>query len=302
VSRQLLVVGAGPAGVSAALWARSLGIDALVIDGGSRVGGQLHDVHFRPVNVAGVEDDGPAIAARLASQLAAAQVALRLGVRAAALEPGERTRIRTADGERLEAAALLIATGVRRRHLEVPGDRELEGRGVFYADRPALSRQNVAVVGGGDAAFENALLLAEACCRVTLLVRGRARARAEFQSRAQAAGITRHDGARVLAIVGADRVRSVRVDQQGSELSIEVQAVLVQIGVQPNTEWCRDVLAHDDEGYLRVDATGATSVPGVWAAGDVTRPALLGVTVAAGQGALAVAAIRKANRERDLQS
>jgi len=292
VSRELLVIGAGPAGVSAALWARSLGMDVEVIEGASRVGGQLHDIHFRPVNVAGVEDDGPTIASRLAAQLARAQVPLRLEVRAAALEPGNR--IRTASGERLEASALLIATGVRRRRLEVPGDRELEGRGVFYADRPALSKQDVVVVGGGDAAFENSLLLAEAGCRVTLLGRGRARARDEFQSRVAAtAGITRHDGARVLAIEGEDRVRNVRVEEQGRPASIAAQSVLVKIGVQPNTDWCRGALAHDEGGYLKVDGAGATSQPRVWAAGDVTRPSLFGVTVAAGQGALAVAAMCK---------
>lgn len=295
MSRELLVIGAGPAGVSAALWARSLGIDVEVVEAAPRVGGQLNDVHFRPMNVTGVEEEGPAMAERLTAQLAGAQVPVRLDVRAAALEPGsgEAARIRTASGERLEASTLLIATGVRRRRLDVPGDRELEGRGVFYNDRPALSQQKVVVVGGGDAAFENALLLAEAGCRVSLLVRGRARARAEFQSRVKnTRAIERRDGARVVAIEGDGRVRRVRAEANEGEVAIDTDAVLVKIGVEPNSEWCREVLEHDDEGYLRVDRAGATSLPRVWAAGDVTRPALFGVTVAAGQGALAVGAIR----------
>jgi thioredoxin reductase (NADPH) len=296
VSAELLVVGAGPAGVSAALWARSLGIEVLLIDGASRPGGQLWQMEFQPINVAGVLEMGPVLAGRLARQLEAAQVAVRFGLLASALafEVPDRPAVRTASGERLEASALLIATGVRRRRLGVPGDRELEGKGVSYDDRPQLHGGDVAVVGGGDAAFENALLLADAGCRVTLLVRGRARARAEFQQRAAAhPAIARRDGARVVGIEGEGKVRSVRVESSGGGVeAIPADAVVVKIGVQPNSEWCVDALDHDAEGYLRVDAAGATSRPHVWAAGDVTRPALFGVAVAAGQAALAVAAVR----------
>jgi thioredoxin reductase (NADPH) len=295
VSAELLVVGAGPAGVSAALWARSLGMSVGLIEGDTRAGGQLWQVEFQPVNVAGVQEKGPALAARLARQLETAEVRAHFGVLASALEldTRERPALRTAAGERLEADALLIATGVRRRRLEVPGERELEGKGVFYSDRPQLSAKSVAIVGGGDAAFENALLLADAGCRVTLLVRGRARARAEFQERVAAnAGIERRENARVTRVEGEGRVRGVRIAQDGGEASILAEAVVIKIGVQPNSEWCRAALDHDAEGYLRVDPSGATSRPRVWAAGDVTRPALLGVAVASGQGALAVAAIR----------
>lgn len=295
MSAELLVVGAGPAGVSAALWARSLGIEVTLIEGEAKPGGQLWQMEFQPVNVAGVQEVGPALAARLARQLEAAKVPTRLGVSAAAiaLEDPERPALRTMAGERLDAAALLIATGVRRRRLEVPGDRELEGKGVSYDDRPQLRGHNVAIVGGGDAAFENALLLAEAGCRVTLLLRGRARARAEFQQRVAAnPQIERRESARVTRVEGETRVRGLRIEEGGRESTLAADAVVVKIGVQPNSEWCSGVLDHDAEGFLRVDSAGATSRPRIWAAGDVTRPALLGVAVAAGQGAMAVAAIR----------
>ena len=295
MSAELLLVGAGPAGVSAALWARSLGLSVRLIEGDVKAGGQLWQVEFQPVNVAGVQEKGPALAARLGRQLETAEVGARFGVLASALDLGTRERpgLRTATGERLEADALLIATGVRRRRLDVPGERELEGKGVFYSDRPQLSAESVAIVGGGDAAFENALLLADAGCRVTLLVRQRTRARAEFQARVAAhPKVERRENARVTRVEGEGRVRGVRIEQGGAEATIAVEAVVIKIGVQPNSEWCRAALDHDAEGYLRVDPTGATSQPRVWAAGDVTRPALLGVAIAAGQGALAVAAIR----------
>jgi len=296
-----LIVGAGPAGVSAALWARSLGIEVEVIEGARGAGGQLHHVHFAPLNVAGVEEEGPAIAARLGRQLASAEVEVRLGVTAAALEldSADRVTVRTAGGERLGAAALLIATGVRQRRLEVPGDRELDGKGVSYSDRPPLAGKQVAIVGGGDAAFENALLLADAGSHVTLLVRGRARARGDFQRRVGESGrIERRDGARVTAIEGGDRVRRVRIEQNGRETSLDAEAVVVKIGVLPNSEWCQAALDHDAQGYLRAAPDGRTSRPRVWAAGDVTRPAVFGVAVAAGQGALAAAAIRSLLRAR----
>jgi thioredoxin reductase (NADPH) len=159
----LLVVGAGPAGVSAALWAATLGLRPLVIEGGATPGGQLQHIHFRPANFAGAAPgDGPAIAATLAAQLAEAGIEVRCGVPAAALEPGAAA-VRTAGGERIAAHAVLVATGVRRRRLDVPGERELEGRGVSFSatqDRMRFAGEEVAVAGGGDAAFENALLLA----------------------------------------------------------------------------------------------------------------------------------------------
>ena len=302
---ELLVVGAGPAGVSAALWARALNLTAAQIEGGSRPGGQLHHVHFHPRELAGLDaGDGPALAAVYERQLAAAGHAVRYDAVAIALEPPRDGHtlpgVTLSTGERLTAAAVLIATGARRRHLGVPGERELEGRGVSYSatlDRDRFAGGRVLVVGGGDGAFENALLLAEVGCEVTVAVRGTARARPEFRQRLAAephAAVLEH--ARVGAILGEAGVRAVRLDVAGRGRELEVEGVVVKIGGLPNSEWCRPALAHDDEGFLRVDDRLATSAPRVWAAGDVTRPLLPSVPVAMGQGAHAVAAIRAALR------
>ncbi|MFN8587754.1 MAG: NAD(P)/FAD-dependent oxidoreductase [Candidatus Eisenbacteria bacterium] len=306
MSVELLVVGAGPAGVSAALWAKALELDVLLLDGAPVPGGQLHSVYFHPQDVPGFEQgDGPALAASYARQLAAASVPLRTASMAAALEPRASrdgvAHVRLADGETLSARAVLVASGVRRRRLEVPGEREFEGRGVSFSatrDKAELAGRSVVVVGGGDAAFENALLLAQAGSRVAIVVRETPIARPEFRACVAAAGIAVFVHTRVLSVLGDSRARALRVSGPEGERELAAEGFVIKIGVLPNTEWCRSTLACDADGYLRVDERLATSAPGVWAAGDVTRPQPPSIPVAIGQGAQAIAMIRADLRPR----
>lgn len=295
-----IVVGAGPAGVSAALWLRSLDLEPLLLESASAPGGQLLHVHFALPNVAGLlARDGAEVAERFTAQLAARSVPVRCDCVATTLEPrGEDGApvVVLSTGERLSAPAVIVATGVRRRRLEVPGERELEGRGVSTSatrDRARLAGRRVAVVGGGDAAYENALLLGAAGCEVALLVRGEPRARDEFRSRVAAEPRVRvREGVRVLAVEGGDRVSAVRLATRQGEERLACEAVVVKVGVQPNSEWCRAVLEHDADGFLIVDEHLSTSGDGVWAAGDIVRPPLASMTVALAHGALAAADVR----------
>lgn len=295
----LVIVGAGPAGISAALWARSLAVSARVLEAAPRPGGQLHVIHLHPDELAGVETgDGPAIAAAMERQLGDSGVPARLGCAATALAPeGGGVVVTDQRGEAHRAGAALIATGVRRRRLAVPGDRELEGRGVTYSatrDLDALAGRRVLVVGGGDGAFENALILADSGCRVTVAVRGAPRARAEFRERvAASAAIDVRERAGVAAIEGTERVEAARLRTAAGEERLPCEAVVVKIGVVPNTEWCRGAVELDAAGYVVTRAHGGTSAERVWAAGDVARPLLPSVPVALGAAALAVAEIRK---------
>lgn len=300
--RDLLVVGAGPAGVSAALWGRSLDLDVTLIDADERAGGQLHRVYFHPRNVAGfTEGDGAELANRYAAQLAAASVPTEFGVLAAGIEPprseNQPVIVHRGDGGVLEARAVVIATGLRRRRLDVPGEGKFEERGVYASatrNLDSLAKQTVLVIGGGDGGHENALILHDAGCRVTLLVRGHAHARAGFRRRVADAGIDVMDQTTVLEILGDDAVRGARVERLGQTLEVEASAIVVKVGNLPNTEWCAQSVALDDEGYILVDATLATSASRVWAAGDVIRPAVPAVPAAAGHGALAAAAVHAA--------
>ncbi len=298
---ELLIVGAGPAGISAALWAHTFGIATRVIESATQPGGQLHLVHFHPAELPGIADGtGPEIAATYAAQLAQTAIGFEGGAQAAGIEvSGDTVTVTTAAGARHAAQALLVATGLRRRRLGVAGEAEFAGRGVTYSarlDREKLAGADVVVVGGGDGAFENAWLLTEVGCRVTILVRGRASARPEFRARAASdPNITVLEGAEVLDVLGGTRVERVRLARDGRVTELPARGVAIKIGMTPNTEWCSG-LARDAGGYLTVDARGRTSLARVWGAGDVVRPLLPSIAVAAGTAAIAMADLRASLR------
>jgi len=300
-AHELVIVGAGPAGISAALWARSHEMPALVLESEAGPGGQLLHVYFEPRDLAGMPPgDGAAIATRYQKQLADSGVTVRYGALVQSLAVAPRLLLALVAGEEIATRALLIATGARRRRLGVPGERELEDRGVTFSatrDRERLAGHAVAVVGGGDAAAENALMLAQAGCDVTLIARGALRARPAFRERVAAEPRVRvlvHT--RVVRVLGESQVTGLELQSPTGGSRLVCDGVVIKVGVVPNTEWCREVLPHDEDGYLRVDAEYATGVPGVWAAGDVIRPAVLSAAVAVGQGVLAASAIRRALR------
>lgn len=303
MSPDVLVVGAGPAGVSAALWARSLDLSVSVIEGGPEAGGQLHRIYFEPDDLAAVvPGTGAAIAARLGQQLRDLAIPVAYDTVAMALE-GSSVRgalVRTSDGARHAASAVVIATGVRKRHLDVPGERELEGRGVSYSatrDRDGFAGGHVVVAGGGDAGFENALLLTDVGCTVTLVIRDAARAREEFHERIAAEPrIEVLMGARVTAVLGHERLEAVRIESAAGVQERAAVGLVVKAGSIPNTEWCAGAVALDGEGYVLVDDRLAASQASVWAIGDVTRPERPSLPLALGHGALAMAAIRDALR------
>jgi pyruvate/2-oxoglutarate dehydrogenase complex dihydrolipoamide dehydrogenase (E3) component len=203
MSHDVVIAGAGAAGVSAALWARSLGLSVVLLEEGAEPGGQLHHVHFEIGNFAGsLPGMGQTLVHRMNEQLAAQEIDVRYRTPAASLDP-KAPAVRLGNGESLDARSILIATGARKRMLDVPGARELFGRGISDSatrDRQTFAGEEMLVVGGGDAAFENALILADVGCRVTIAVRDAGNARREFRERVARVTADRsartHDGHR----------------------------------------------------------------------------------------------------------
>jgi thioredoxin reductase (NADPH) len=294
----VIIIGAGPAGLSAALWCDELGLDTLVIEQATEVGGQLLRVYNPVENYLGVS----AANGRELRDLFAAQVEDKdfdLWTEAEVEDVDLKAkRVRLRSGEELQSIALVLATGVRRRRLNVPGESEFEGRGVLESgrlDRESVKGEDVLVVGGGDAAAENALLLAETCATVTLVHRGKSlRARPEFAERIKGDHrITVFTETTLLGILGGEKVESVEILRAGAlkAMRMAVRGVLVRVGVEPNTELFRGQIHTDERGYVVVTGEQETSAEMVFAVGDVSNPLAPTVSGAAGAGATAAKVI-----------
>jgi thioredoxin reductase (NADPH) len=294
----VIIIGAGPAGLSAAVWCDELGLDALVLEREAEVGGQLLRVHNRVGNYLGVEaSDGRELRDLFAAQAEARDFDLWTQVEIEEVDLGAK-RVRLRSGEELQSIALVIATGVRRRRLGVPGESEFEGRGVLSSgvlERDTVAGEDVLVVGGGDAAAENALLLAERCATVTLVHRGKSlSARREFVERVRGDHrVTVFTETTLRGVYGSERVESVEILRAGAlkPMRMAVRGVLIRVGVEPNSEPFRGQVDTDARGYVVTDARQETSAEMVFAVGDISNPLAPTVSGATGAGATAAKVI-----------
>src|SRR5215211_6488843 len=210
----VIIIGAGPAGLSTAFWCDELGLDALVLEQAEHVGGQLHRVYNPINNYLGLKArNGEELLDRFTSDVDSADFDLWTQTTISSVDLKAK-RISLASGEDLQSIAIVIATGVRPRDLGVPGEKEFAGKGMIESgarDRQLFAGHDVCVVGGGDAAVENALSLAEVCPTVTLVHHAKKlRARREFTEQLQSKHcITVFTESVVTRIIGDDRVEAV---------------------------------------------------------------------------------------------
>ncbi|HEX5886662.1 MAG TPA: FAD-dependent oxidoreductase [Pyrinomonadaceae bacterium] len=294
----VIIIGAGPAGLSTAFWCDELGLDTLLLEQAERCGGQLHRVYNPIKNYLGIEtSNGQELLELFTKDVDTADFDLWTQTSIAAIDLKAK-RLKLQSGEDLQSISVVIATGVRPRQLGVPGEKEFVGKGMIESgtrDRELFAGRDICVVGGGDAAVENALLLAEVCPTVTLVHRGKKlRARRELAQRLQSSHrITVFTESIVKRIIGDEEVVAVEVARKEGlkPFQIAVRGVLIRIGVEPNTELFREQLEVDNKGFIRVSSEQETSVPMVFAVGDVSNPIAPTISGATGAGATAAKVI-----------
>ena len=290
----MLIVGGGPAGAAAAIYAARKGIRTGVLS--ERFGGQVLDTMSIENFVSVRETEGPEFATALEQHVRTYDVDIMNLQRAEALVPGKQSiEVRTASGATLRAKSVVLATGARWRTVDVPGEQEYRNKGVAYCphcDGPLFKGKRVAVIGGGNSGVEAAIDLAGIVAHVTLLEFGPQLRADEILQRklrslpnvavhvnAQTTEIA-GDGSKVTGLAFTDRTN-------GQPHHLQLEGVFVQIGLVPNTEWLKGTLALSKYGEIEVDAKGQTSVPGIFAAGDVTTVPYKQIVIAVGDGAKA---------------
>jgi thioredoxin reductase (NADPH) len=294
----VLIIGAGPAGLSAALWCDELGLDTIVLEQNEQVGGQLLTIYGPIEDYPGVRaNNGREFLERFSDRVSEADFDLWTNVEIESVDLKAK-RVALRSGEELQSISIIIATGVRRRQLGIPGEREFVGHGIIESankDRNEFAGKDVCVIGGGDAAAENALLLADVCPTVTLVHRRKTlRARPTFVQKLQGQHcITVFPESVVTRILGNDKVEAVEILRKDAlkPFQMAVQGVMIRIGVEPNTGLFREQLQLDDEGYAIVSSQHETNVANVFAIGDVSNPLAPTISGAAGSGATAAKVI-----------
>ncbi|TSE20395.1 Alkyl hydroperoxide reductase subunit F [Tepidimonas alkaliphilus] len=293
----VLVVGGGPAGAAAAVYAARKGIRTGLL--AERLGGQVNDTLAIENYPSVLQTEGPKMAAALEAQVRHYEVDVMNGQRAVALRPAAQPDgwigVEVEGGATLRARSVVLATGARWRNLNVPGEAEYKNRGVAYCphcDGPLFKGKRVAVIGGGNSGVEAAIDLAGIVAHVTLLeFAEQLKADAVLVSKLKSLpNVTILTQAQTLAILGdGQRVTGLRFRDRasGAEHELALEGVFVQIGLVPNTEWLDGVVARNRFGEIEIDAACHTSVPGVFAAGDCTTAPYKQIVVAAGEGAKA---------------
>ena len=289
----VVIIGGGPAGLATALWCADLRMSSIVLERREEFGGQLLSVYNAIKNYPGRETaNGREMRDVFLSQVQQRKTELRTGVEIARVDP--TGAVVDSKGAIYSARAIVIATGVSRRRLNIEGESDFYGKGIIESgqrDKELVKGKRLLIVGGGDAALENALLLADVAAEVTVVIRKSApSARAEFVDRVKGdrrvrflfdSEVAKFSGGEVLSRA------SVKSSKSGSIEVLDIDAALIRIGVEPNTNLLSGALDLDSRRYIKVDRECETSVPRIFAVGDVANPSSPTISTAAGMGSTA---------------
>jgi alkyl hydroperoxide reductase subunit F len=293
----VLIVGGGPAGAAAAVYAARKGVRTGIL--AERFGGQTLDTLGIENFISVKETEGPKFAAALEAHVRAYEVDLINGQRVASVEPAAQTggdiTVTLDNGAALKTRSLILATGARWKNVNVPGEAEYRTKGVAYCphcDGPLFKGKKVAVIGGGNSGVEAAIDLAGVVAHVTLLeFADQLKADAVLVKKLRSLpNVSIHTSAQTTEITGdGQKVNGIRYKDRGTgaDHHVDLAGVFVQIGLVPNTDFLKGTVELSRYGEIVIDATCATSVPGVFAAGDVTTVPFKQIVIAAGEGAKA---------------
>ncbi|OBY78780.1 alkyl hydroperoxide reductase subunit F [Paenibacillus sp. KS1] len=288
----VLVIGGGPSGASAAIYAARKGIRTGIV--AERFGGQVNDTLGIENFISVKYTEGPQLVANIENQVKEYNIDVMKLQRAKRLEKKDLIEIELENGAVLKSKTVIVSTGARWRNIGVPGEAEFKNKGVAYCphcDGPLFTGKDVAVVGGGNSGIEAAIDLAGIVKHVTVLeFAPELKADAVLQDRLYSLpNVTVLKNVQTSEITGTDKVDGISyIDRATGETKhVELQGVFVQIGLVPNTDWLADTVERTRMGEIVVDSHGATSVPGVFAAGDCTNSPYKQIIISMGSGATA---------------
>ena len=286
----VLVIGGGPAGTSAAIYAARKGLRTGLL--AEKLGGQINDT-FGIENFISIKyTEGPTLAANIEEHLRSYDIDVIKLQKVRTLKKADLIELELASGAILRSKTVIIATGARWRNINVPGEAEYKAKGVAYCphcDGPLFKGKNVAVIGGGNSGVEAALDLAGLASHVTLLqASDKLTADEILQSRVYSKeNITVITNAKTTEIFGSEKVQGLTYLDclQNAHKKLAVEGIFIQIGLLPNTEWLQGTLDLNAFGEIVVDKYGATNIPGVFAAGDCTDCPYKQIIISMGAGA-----------------
>ncbi|CAM5372211.1 alkyl hydroperoxide reductase subunit F [Thauera mechernichensis] len=289
----VLVVGGGPAGAAAAIYAARKGIRTGVV--AERFGGQVMDTMAIENFISVKYTEGPKLVAALEEHVKEYEVDVMNLQRVAAVVPGENLHeVKMENGASLRAKTVIVATGARWREMNVPGEKAFRGKGVAYCphcDGPLFKGKRVAVIGGGNSGVEAAIDLAGVVANVTLLeFADDLRADAVLQKKLYSLpNVSVIKSAQTTEVTGTDKVNGLVYKDRNTEQvhRVELEGIFVQIGLLPNTDFLKGTVELSRFGEVIVDAKGQTSVPGIFAAGDCTTVPYKQIIIAMGEGSKA---------------
>ena len=290
----VVVIGAGPGGMTAAMYASRANLSVVMLDRGI-YGGNLNNTATIE-NYTGFKNvQGPELAKQMYDGATQFGAEYAYGTVTKLVDKGATKEITTDMGDTYVAKAVVIATGSTQRHLDVPGEEEFSGKGVSYCavcDGAFFKGLHLVVVGGGDSAVEEGMYLTQLASKVTALVRGdRLRAQPLLQNEA-----AKNDkmefvyNTSVTEIVGDDvKVSGVKTHNNvtGEDGEMAADGVFIYVGSVPMTAAFKDLGILDDQGWVKTDTQMRTSIPGIFAIGDVRETPLRQIATAVGDGAIA---------------